>query len=124
MSTRIEFVVPGPLMGYRQTTKRSMFHPKERERSKAYGEWKKKVLILSVQAGLPNTGKAEKEHPPRLSVKIFWKKAVRADFKNIYGSVEDSLFYLPQGDRYVKPGKHSDVTWDSGREEAIVIVEQ
>lgn len=110
-------------MGYRQTTKKSIFHPKERARSQAYGAWKEKVLILSVQAGLPNMGKADKARPPRLSVKIFWPRDVRIDFKNVYGAIEDSLWYLPQGDKHVKPGKFSDVVWDSGKEEAIVTVE-
>lgn len=120
---RVEFIVTAPLLGYRQTTIKTMYHPKERARSKAYGQFKEKVLILSIQAGLPNMGMAEKERPPRLSVKVFWKKNVRVDFKNIYGAIEDSLWYLPQGDRHVKPGNQSDVVWDSGREEAVVIVE-
>jgi len=35
---KIEFVVPGPLMGYKQTTWKTMFHPNERARSKVSGE--------------------------------------------------------------------------------------
>lgn len=122
-ATKIRFVIEGPLMGYKQTTRKSMFHPKERERSMAYGQWKEKVRLLAFEAGLQVDGMATKDNPPRLSVHVFWKKHPLIDFKNLYGSVEDSLWHLPQGDRYVKPGKHSDVTWDSGREEAVVIVE-
>lgn len=118
---RYEFVVPGPLLGYRQTTKKTIWHPKERERSKKYGAFKEKVLIISIEAGMPNIGRAEKERPPRLSVQVFWKKEPRTDFTNILKAVEDALFY--QWDRHVKPGAYSDVTWDSGKEEARVIVE-
>jgi len=118
---KVEFVVEGPLMGYKQTTKKTMFHPKNRERSKAYGQFKERVLLTSIQAGLPNMGLATKGKPPKLSVKVFWKKDARIDFKNLYGSIEDSLWY--QDDRYVKPGKFSDVQWDTGEEKAVVIVE-
>lgn len=118
---KIEFLVPGPLLGYRQTTKKSIFHPKERARSQAYGEFKKRVLLLSLEAGFPNMGRAEKEKPPKLSVFVYWKGEPRIDFKNLYGSIEDSIFY--EWDRYVIPGKYSGVLWDSGREEAKVTVE-
>ena len=70
---------------------------------------------------MPNNGRATKERPPRLSVQVFWKKEPRIDFKNVYGAVEDSLFY--EQDRHVKPGSLSDVVWDCGREELRVIVE-
>lgn len=118
---RVEFIVPGPLLGYRQTTMKTIWHPKERARSKSYGQFKEKVLILSIQAGLPNMGKAEKEKPPRLSVEVFWKKEPRIDWANIYKSCEDSIWY--QWDRHVIPGKYSGVIWDSGREEARIVVE-
>jgi hypothetical protein len=98
-----------------------MFHPKERARSRAYAGFKERVLILSIAAGVPNNGRATKEHPPKLSVKVFWKKEPRVDFKNVYGAVEDSIFY--QWDRHVKPGKESDVTWDHGKEELHIVVE-
>lgn len=120
---KISFTIDGPLMGYKQTTSKSIFHPKERERSQKYGQWKEKVRILAHAAGFTTTGMAEMKRPPRLSVHAFWKTFPRLDFKNLYGACEDALWYLPQGDRYVKPGKYSDVTWDSGREEAIVTVE-
>jgi hypothetical protein len=108
-------------MGYRQTTKKTMFHPKERERSKRYGRFKERVLLLSLVAGMPNIGRATKEHPPRLSVKVFWKKEPRIDWANCYKSAEDSLFY--EWDRHVKPGSESDVVWDCGKEELQIIVE-
>jgi hypothetical protein len=120
---KITFTIDGPLMGYRQTTKKSIFHPKERARSQAYGAWKEKVRLLAYAAGLPDLGMALREKPPRLSTHVFWKKGVLRDWKNVHGAVEDSLWYLPQGDKYVKPGKYSDVTWDSGVEKAIVTVE-
>jgi len=118
---KIEFVVEGPLMGYKQTTKKTMFHPKNRERSKAYGQFKERVLITSIQAGLPNMGTAKKDKPPKLSVMVYWKNDARLDWKNVYGALEDSVWY--EDDRYVKPGKFSGVEWDSGEEKAIVIVE-
>ncbi len=120
---KVTFTIEGPLQGYRQTTKKSILHPKERDRSKAYGAWKEKVLILAIAAGARLKGMATMEDPPRLSVHVFWKGAPRIDWKNLYGAVEDALWYAPQGDRYVKPGKFSDVTWDSGKEEALVTVE-
>lgn len=110
-------------MGYRQTTRKTMFHPKERARSKAYGEWKGKVLALAISAGFKNTGMSLMDAPPRLSVHVFWKGATKIDFKNLYGAVEDAIFYLPQGDRYVRPGRYSDVTWGAPREEALVTLE-
>lgn len=118
---RYEFLVPGPVLGYRQTTKKTIWHPKERERSKRYGAFKQKVLLLSMEAGMPNIGRATKEKPSRLSVQVFWKKEPRIDWANIYKGVEDSLWY--ERDRHVKPGHDSDVTWDSGKEELRVIVE-
>lgn len=120
---KIRFVIPGPLMGYKQTTRKAILHPNERARSEAYGQWKEKVRMLAYKAGLKITGMADRAKPPRLSVQVFWAREARIDFKNLYGAVEDSLWHLPQGDKYVKPGKYSDVTWDSGVEQAIVIVE-
>lgn len=119
--TSIQFVVEGPILGYRQTTKKTMFHPKERARSMAYGAFKQRVLLLSIQAGLPNMGLALKEKAPTLSVMVYWEKHPKVDWKNVYGALEDSIFY--EGDRYVKPGKHSGVEWDSGEEKAVVTVE-
>lgn len=118
---RYEFIVPGPLMGYKQTTTKTMFHPKERARSKAYGQFKNAVLMLSMEAGAPNMGKALKENAPRLSVELFWKDEPRIDWKNAYGALEDGIWY--EDDRYVIPGKHSDVHWNTGKEEARVIIE-
>jgi hypothetical protein len=120
---KIQFTIDGPLMGYKQTTRDSMFHPKERERSKAYGAWKEKVRVLAFAAGIPITGMSDIDHAPRLSVHVYWKTVTKIDFKNVYGAVEDAIWHLPQGDRYVRPGKYSDVTWNSGCEEAIVTVE-
>lgn len=118
---RFEFIVPGPLMGYKQTTAKTMFHPKERARSKAYGQFKSNVLVLSLEAGLPNMGTATKENAPRLSVELFWKGEPRLDWKNAYGALEDAIWY--EDDRYVVPGKLSGVHWDAGKEEAKVTVE-
>lgn len=118
---KIEFIVPGPLMGYHQTTRKSMFHPKEREKSKAYGRFKNTVLLLSMEAGAPNIGTATKEMAARLSVEVFWKEEPRLDWKNVYGCLEDSVFY--EQDRYVRPGIYSDVHCNTGREEAKVIIE-
>lgn len=121
---KIVFTIDGPLMGYKQTTKNSIFHPKERERSKRYGAWKEKVRILACAAGIPLTGHAATMRViPRLSVHAFWQTSPHLDWKNLYGAVEDSLFYLPQGDRLVRPGKYSDVTTNAEREEAVVTVE-
>jgi hypothetical protein len=118
---KIQFTVESPILGYRQTTKKTMFHPKERARSMAYGEFKKRVLIMSIQAGLPNMGLAKKEKAPRLSVAIYWERNPKIDWKNVYGAIEDALWY--EDDRYVKPGKFSDAIWDSGVEKAVVTVE-
>lgn len=98
-----------------------MFHPKQRKRSQAYGQFKERVLLLSIEAGMPNMGRAEEERPPRLSVIVFWKKNPRIDWANVYKAVEDGIFY--EWDRHVKPGHYSDVTWGSGKEELHVIVE-
>lgn len=118
---RYEFIVHGPLMGYHQTTKKSIFHPKERAKSKAYGAFKNRVLLLSMEAGAPNIGRALKNHAPRLSVEIFWKEDTRLDWKNVYGAIEDGLFY--EDDACVIPGRHSNVHWDTGKEEAKVVLE-
>jgi hypothetical protein len=119
----VQFIIPGPLMGYKQTTKKSIMHPKERAKSKAYGQWKEKVRMLAYKAGMTISGWADPDKPPRLSVQVFWNRSVVIDWKNVYGAIEDSLWHLPQGDKYVKPGKHSDVTWLAGVEQAIVTVE-
>jgi len=118
---KIEFIVPGPLMGYKQTTWKTMFHPNERARSKAYGQFKKNVLLLSMEAGAPNMGTALKEMNPKLSVEVFWKVEPRIDWKNVYGAIEDGIWY--EDDRYVAPGKESGVHWNTGREEVKVIIE-
>jgi hypothetical protein len=118
---KIEFIVPAPLLGYHQTTKKTMFHPKERARSEAYGQFKKNVLLLSMMAGAPNIGHATKEMGMRLSVEIFWKVNPVRDWKNVYGAIEDGIFY--EQDQFVRPGKWSDVHCDTGREEAKVTME-
>lgn len=118
---KVEFTIEGPLLGYRQTTTKTMFHPKERARSKAYGRFKNRVLLTSMEAGLPNMGLARKDKAPRLSVRVYWKGEPKLDWKNLYGALEDAIWY--EGDRYVVPGKHSNVVWDSGIEKAIVVVE-
>lgn len=118
---RIEFIVPGPLMGYKQTTRKTMFHPEHRARSKAYGQFKKNVLLLSMEAGAPNMGTALKEMNVRLSVEVFWKDEPRIDWKNVYGALEDGVWY--EDDRYVGPGNESGVHYNTGREEAKVIIE-
>lgn len=118
---KVEFTVEAPLLGYRQTTAKTMFHPKERKRSQAYGRFKERVLLVSMEAGLPNMALAKKERPPRLSVKAYWKGEPKLDWKNLYGALEDAIWY--EGDRYVVPGRHSDVVWDSGVEKAVVTVE-
>ncbi len=118
---KIEFVVPGPLMAYHQTTKKSIFHPKERARSAAYGQFKTRCLMLSMEAGAPNMGRATKEMGMRLSVEIFWKENPVKDWKNVYGAIEDGIFY--EQDQFVRPGKWSDVHCDTGREEAKVTME-
>lgn len=120
---KIQFVIDGPLQGYRQTTRKSILHPANRKRSKAYDAWKEKVRILAVAAGLRLLGAADMSKPPHLSVQVFWKGTPRIDWKNLYGAVEDALWYAPQGDRYVKPGAHSDVSWETGKEEALITVE-
>lgn len=118
---RFEFIVPGPLMGYKQTTRNTMFHPKERERSKAYGKFKANVLLLSMEAGAPNMGTALKEMNVRLSVEVFWKDEPRIDWKNMYGAIEDGIWY--EDDRYVGPGKESGFHCNTGKEEAKVVIE-
>lgn len=120
---KIKFIIEGPLMGYKQTTRKSMFHPNERDRSLAYGAFKERVRLMAYQAGMQIIGTSTPEHPPRLSVHVFWTGATKIDWKNVYGSVEDAIWHLPQGDRYVRPGKYSDVTWGAPREEAVVTVQ-
>lgn len=124
-SHRFEFKILGPLQGYRQTTKKSIYHPKERARSRAYGQFKENVRLLAMEAGVYGSylGKARREDPPYLSVAVFWEKEPRIDWKNVYGAVEDALWYERQGDRYVIPGAYSGVTWGSREEWAHVIVE-
>lgn len=118
---KIIFVVEGPLMGYAQTTLRSIFNEKGRVRSKKYAAFKNRVLLTGMQAGFPNMGIAVKGACPRLSVEVFWKKDPRIDWKNIYGAIEDSCWY--EDDAFVRPGKFSDFHCDTGKEEAKVTVE-
>lgn len=112
----ITFTIPETLYGYRQTTRKMLYSGTNIK----YGEFKKDVLILAMAAGWKCKAIATKEAPPRLSVLVRWKKNPRIDWKNVYGGIEDALF---EQDRHVKPGKMSDVEWDTGTEEAIVTVE-
>ena len=83
--------------------------------------YKEKVLIEAVEKGkwmadydgkyLRPSVVALKDRVVRLSVKPYWNKSPRIDWKNVYGLVEDALF---AEDRFVKPGKRSDVAWDTG----------
>lgn len=66
-------------------------------------------------------GAAKKNGPPRLSVAVYFKGEPYLDWKNAYGAIEDAIWY--ETDRYVIPGKHQGFCWDSGRDEAKVIVE-
>lgn len=112
----IKFTVPAPLLGYRSSTRRSLYS----KRNRKYAEFKRKVLALAMEAGWKCQTEAIKDVPPYLSVSVRWKKNPRVDWKNLYGAIEDALFYE---DQFVKPGKHSDVEWDTKVEEALVIVE-
>lgn len=111
-----KFTVPGTLYGYRSSTVRSL-HLKKNVK---YSEFKNRVLALAMEAGWKCKAVALKDIPPYLSVHVRWRKDPRIDWKNVYGAIEDALF---SEDRFVKPGRFSDVEWDCGVEEAIVVVE-
>jgi hypothetical protein len=74
-----------------------------------------------MEAGAPNIGRATKEMRMRLSIEIFWKADPVRDWKNVYGAIEDGIFY--EQDQFVRPGQWSDVHCDTGREEAKVTME-
>lgn len=112
----LTFLVPGPLYGYRQTTRYSLWLP----RNAKYAQFKKNVLYLAMEVGWKGHVQALKEWPPLLSVAVRWRKGPRVDWKNIYGAIEDALFVE---DRHVKPGAKSAVEWDTGIEEARVTLE-
>lgn len=130
----IYFQVDGRLWGYKQVTRNMIGvtrarNPKTKELralKRAIDQrvaFKRKVLAAAMEEGWKGDfdGKgfrpcavALKTHPVRLSVKVYWPKGPRIDWKNCYGLIEDSLF---GEDRFVKPGKRSDVIWDTGEPE-------
>lgn len=110
------FEIPGPLMGYRQATRRSLWTKENRK----YGAWKGMVLALAMQEGF-RTSDTSRENAYRLHVSVFWKGAPRIDWKNVYGAIEDALWTR---DRYVRPGMMNDWWLDTGRECAVVRVER
>jgi hypothetical protein len=109
----ISFKVPGKLLGYRRPGDKNADYKK-------YSEFKNLVLALAMERGWEGRAKALMECPIRLSVHVRWNKKPHSDWSNIFKSIEDALF---SQDRYVKPGKRSDVEWNFGAEEAIVTIE-
>jgi hypothetical protein len=126
---QITFKVDAPLFGYRSQT-RAGLHKKHmeargvklrrRDSGAKYAMFKKEVLYTAMQAGFKGRVKALKEYPIYLSVIVRWNKGPRIDWANMYKGIEDALF---EDDRYVRPGKHQDVIYDAGVEEAEVILE-
>ena len=109
------FVIEGPLMGYRQSTRKSFWT----KRNQDYARWKEAVYLQACAAGLRDEDrKTCRENVPVLAVTIWWRKGPRMDWKNVVGGIEDAIF--PE-DRWVMPGK---MMWvpDSGEEKAEVWV--
>lgn len=106
------FRIEGPLLGFRKGLKES-FDPK-------YQQFKNRVLGEAMVAGWNGKAISLQHVPPHLSVEVFWNKGPRLDWSNLYKAIEDALF---EQDRFVKPGRHSDVVWDHGKEYCIVTVE-
>lgn len=109
----VKFTVPGPLLGYRRPKDKNANYDK-------YTAFKESVLFLALEANWATKAISVPEHPVFLSVHVNWKKGPRADWSNIFKAIEDSIFAQ---DRWVKPGNKQGVEWDTGKEEAIVIVE-
>lgn len=107
-------MVPGKLMGYRR--------PRDKDANyKKYTAFKSLVLTLAMEKGWRGRTASLMEIPVRLSVLVRWKNNPRSDWSNIFKSIEDALF---EQDRYVKPGKESDVEWNTMKvEEAVVTIE-
>lgn len=126
---QITFKIDEPLYGYRSQTRKGLYkkHMEKRgiklrrpDTGAKYERYKKEVLYMAMAAGFKGRVTALYEHPIYLSVIVRWKKGPRIDWKNMYGGIEDALF---EEDRFVKPGKHQDVVFFAGVEEAEVILE-
>lgn len=111
----VEFRVDAPLLGYRASAAR-VFERGPWSKVPKYKAFKERVYLLALQAGFPGGHEVDPEHPPRLSVSIYWKGKPRVDWKNVVGALEDSLW---RQDRYVVPGEFS-VCYGCGEEYAIV----
>src|SRR5687768_4555761 len=88
-----EFIVPGPLLGYRASIRRA-FDPK-------YKAFKERVAWIATGSGVPLHKLDPKASRIELGVYVYWRRTPRIDWKNVYGSIEDALF---KQDRLVHPG--------------------
>lgn len=101
---KYRFTVEGPLLGYRASIRRA-FDPK-------YVQFKKKVAVLALEAGFDARKIDPMKQEVKLSVWAFWKNTPRIDWKNLYGAIEDSVFFQ---DRWVRPGSLNGFSTRNGR---------
>lgn len=120
MSTRICFIVDGPLKGYKASAA-AVFKKDPMAKLPQLAAFKERVLWTAIAAGWRHR-EPSAAAPARLSVVVNWHGAPRIDWKNVYGLLEDALW--PQ-DRYVFPGKESDVVpFSPDPEHAVVTIEE
>lgn len=105
------FKIEPPILGYRASFTRH---------DRKYRAYKERVLLLALEAGYPNRGRAD--GLTRISVVAYWKGPPRIDWKNVYGAVEDAIWY--EDDRQMRPGPYSDQVPYCGEEKVEVIIER
>jgi hypothetical protein len=109
--TIIRFTIEPPILGYRASWTRH---------DRKYRAYKERVLILAMAAGQPNEARAN--GLVKLSVVAYWKGKPKLDWKNVYGAIEDALWY--EDDRLMRPGAYSDSVPFCGEEKVNVIIER
>jgi hypothetical protein len=116
----IRFIVDGPLKGYKASVG-AVFKKDPMAKLPQLAAFKERVLWTAIAAGWHHK-EPTAAAPARLSVVVNWHGAPRIDWKNVYGLIEDALW--PQ-DRYVFPGRESDVVPESTEpEHAVVTIEE
>jgi hypothetical protein len=113
------FTIDGPLKGYKASVA-AVFKKDPMAKLPQLAAFKERVIWTAIAAGWRHR-EPTASAPVRLSVVVNWHGAPRIDWKNVYGLIEDALW--PQ-DRYVLPGRHSDVKYESTEpEHAYVVIE-
>lgn len=92
---KLKFVVPGPPVGFKSTTKRSKYN----KAYQSYVEYKKTVQLYAKVSGLRLPLKATKDSQLMIRTVAYFKNGTHPDPENVNKGVRDALFYRQKDQR-------------------------